>query len=128
MKYNVLTALERHGRGRGLPLLPTVRNFGRNIFQALRALRLAGVVHCDLKPENLLVSVDGASVKLADFGNAMHVSEVEQVVDEHMVPRFYRAPEVILGLKLGTPIDMWGAGATLYQMATDRFLFSGDDN
>merc|ERR1711879_296686 len=48
MKYDVSTAIERHGHGRGLPLLPTVRNFGKNIFLALRALRRAGLVHCDV--------------------------------------------------------------------------------
>ena len=38
----------------GLPLLPTVRDFGRQLFLALRVLRRAGLIHCDVKPENLL--------------------------------------------------------------------------
>merc|ERR1712187_217762 len=75
MKYNLLTALERHGKGRGLPLLPTVRDFGKQLFLGLRALRQAGLVHSDIKPENLLLAKGGTSIKLGDFGNALTVSE-----------------------------------------------------
>merc|ERR1711976_82316 len=64
MKYSLSTAIKRHGRGCGLPLLPTVRNFARNIFLGLRALRIAGLVHCDVKPENLLHTEDSEMVKL----------------------------------------------------------------
>lgn len=123
MKCNMLTALERHGGGVGLPLLPTLRDFGKHLFLALRVLRQAGLIHADVKPENLLVARDSKSIKLSDFGNMLTVSEAENVVDEHQMPLFFRAPEVILGQPFGTEIDVFGAAASLYQMATDRFLF-----
>merc|ERR1712194_201104 len=128
MKYNLLTALERHGSGKGLPLLPTMRNLGKNLFLGLRALRQAQVIHFDVKPDNLLVAKDGETIKLADFGCALIVSEAARVASDEMMPRFYRAPGVMLGQKLGPPVDIWSAGATMYQVATDRFLFSGATN
>ena len=45
--------MQRSNQGKGLPLLPTVRDFGRQLFLALRVLRRAGLIHCDVKPENL---------------------------------------------------------------------------
>ena len=47
--------------GKGLPLLPTVRDFGRQLFLALRVLRRAGLIHCDVKPENLLPGMGATS-------------------------------------------------------------------
>lgn len=126
MKYNLRTALLKYGAGRGLPLLPNVRNFGRNIFLALRVLRQAGLLHCDVKPENLLMSRDNESVKLCDFGSSMNMSE--RVRTDKLQPRNFRSPEVILGQDYGTPIDVWSAGATLYEIATDRILFPGETN
>eukprot|EP00927_Polykrikos_kofoidii_P032570 TRINITY_DN27700_c0_g1_i1.p1 TRINITY_DN27700_c0_g1~~TRINITY_DN27700_c0_g1_i1.p1 ORF type:complete len:611 (+),score=51.60 TRINITY_DN27700_c0_g1_i1:69-1835(+) len=126
MKCDLRVALQRYGQGKGLPLLPTVRNFSRHLVLALRALRRAKLIHCDVKPENLLLSMDKEMIKLSDFGSMMRVEE--RVRTNYLQPRFYRAPEVILGHTYGTPIDMWGAGATVFELATDRGLFQGNSN
>lgn len=129
-KYNLRTALEKYGQGRGLilqrglPLLPTVRNFGRNIFLALRLLKVCGILHCDVKPENLMMSLDNQSVKLADFGSARGMDD--RIRTEELQPRYYRAPEVMLGQDYTTQIDMWSAGITLYELATDNRLFEAE--
>mmetsp|Transcript_167100 Transcript_167100/g.531481 ORF Transcript_167100/g.531481 Transcript_167100/m.531481 type:complete len:179 (+) Transcript_167100:980-1516(+) len=52
----------------------------------------------------------------------------ERVRTDYMQPRFYRAPEVILGHSYSTQIDIWSAGVTLYELATGRALFSGETN
>merc|ERR1712037_1079437 len=72
-------------------------------------------------------SLDKESVKLSDFGSAMFVSE-RMKTPEYMQPRFYRAPEVILGQSYGTQIDVWSAGATIFELATDQTLFKGATN
>jgi serine/threonine protein kinase len=127
MKCDLRTGLRRYGQGLGLPL-PYVHAFAKDIFFALRALRSIKVVHTDLKPENLLISLDRMSVRLSDFGSAMDVNQTSKVRTDYLQPRFYRAPEVILGNSYGTQIDIWSTGVTLYELATDRTLFRGESN
>jgi len=126
MKCDLRTALKKYGNGQGLPLLPQVRNIGKQTFLALRALRAVGVIHCDVKPDNLLLSLDRETVKLSDFGSAMGAAET--VKTPYLQPRHYRAPEVILGQPYGTQVDVWGAAATLYELATNIVLFPGTSN
>lgn len=68
---------------------------------SLYHLRNCGVLHADIKPDNILVSASRTMVKLADFGSAMFSGDNE--ITPYLVSRFYRAPEVILGLKYGKP-------------------------
>lgn len=129
MKYSLLDALTRHGRGGGLPLVQGVRKLGKDILLALRVLRGAGVIHTDVKPENILLSHDGLSAKLSDFGVGRTVQEAKSHSrTDQLQPRYYRSPEIILGRDYDTQIDMWSAGATIYQLATGRILFCGDTN
>jgi len=128
-KCDLRHGLKHYGQGGGLPLA-SVRSYARNIFMALRALKMVNVIHSDVKPDNLLLSRDRLSVKLSDFGCAMSTAEKihPQRAAESVQPRFYRAPEVILGQDYSTPIDVWGAGCTLFEMANGNFLFTGGTN
>lgn len=73
---------------------------------------------------------DKLSVKLSDFGSAMEVKDRlrPEKACESLQPRFYRAPEVILGQPYDTQIDVWSAGCTVFEMVTGKFLFMGRDN
>jgi len=124
MKCDLRMGLRKYGQGNGLPL-PFVLTFARDIFLALRALRSIKVVHTDLKPDNLLISLDRTCVKLSDFGSAMDTNQTAQVYTDYLQPRFYRAPEVILGLTYGTEIDMWSLGCVLVEMHMGQPLFPG---
>jgi len=70
MKCDCRQALRKYIQGHGLPLL-LVCNLGRNIFSGLRALSRIGVIHCDVKPDNLLLSLD----KACDSGIATDVHD-----------------------------------------------------
>ena len=56
---------------------------------------------CGAQPDNILVAANRTYLKLCDFGSAMFDGENE--LTPYLVSRFYRAPEVILGLKYGAP-------------------------
>jgi len=65
-------------------------------------------------------------LKLCDLGSASDVSEND--IAPYLVSRFYRAPEIILGLPYDMAIDMWSVGCTLFELYTGKILFPGRSN
>ena len=105
--------------------LQLVRKFAHSILQCLDALNKNRIIHCDLKPENVLLKQQGRSgIKVIDFGSSCYE---HQRIYTYIQSRFYRAPEVILGAKYGMPIDMWSLGCILAELLTGYPLFPGED-
>ncbi|CAI5745464.1 unnamed protein product [Peronospora destructor] len=108
--------------------LKLLRKFTRQILKALEYIRHpnVNVIHCDLKPENiLLVSHGHSSIKLIDFGSSC-LSQNQ--IHRYTQSRFYRAPEVLLGMRYTAAIDMWSLGCILVEMHTGKPLFCGYDS
>jgi dual specificity protein kinase YAK1 len=116
-----LFELVRANRFRGLSL-PLVRLFAAQLLDALDALRGAGVVHADVKPENVLLTGADHSggVKLIDFGSACFEG---RAAPAYVQSRFYRAPEVVLGLPHTAAIDAWSAGCVAAELFLGLPLF-----
>lgn len=95
---NLRELTKKYGRGIGLNIA-AVSKYSAQMLISLYHLRNCGVLHADIKPDNILVSASRTMVKLADFGSAMFSGDNE--ITPYLVSRFYRAPEVILGLKYG---------------------------
>ncbi|KAI3730570.1 hypothetical protein L1987_61741 [Smallanthus sonchifolius] len=98
----------------------------RELFIALKHLRNCGVLHTDIKPDNMLVNDAKNVLKLCDFGNAMFAGKNE--ITPYLVSRFYRAPEIILGLTYDHPVDIWSVGCCLFELYTGKVLFPGATN
>ncbi|KAL2316227.1 Serine/threonine-protein kinase ppk5 [Schizosaccharomyces pombe] len=112
----------RENNYKGLPLI-VVKSFALQGLQALRLLQGQKIIHCDLKPENLLLSHPlKARIKLIDFGSSCFYNEK---VYTYLQSRFYRAPEIILGLEYGKEIDIWSFGCILAELFTGVPLFPG---
>lgn len=79
-----------------------------------------------VKPDNTIVNNDLTRVRLCDFGSSLLEDEV--VITSELVSRFYRAPEIILGLHYDSKIDIWSLGCTLYELFTGQILFQGRSN
>ncbi|CEG68785.1 hypothetical protein RMATCC62417_04977 [Rhizopus microsporus] len=118
--YEVLQQNSYQGFSIGL-----VKRFAHQILSALKLLSDHKIIHCDLKPENILLKQpDKSGIKIIDFGSSCFVNER---VYSYIQSRFYRAPEVILGLEYGLPIDMWSTGCILAELYTGRPLFPGEN-
>lgn len=97
------------------PLDEMLRIFGETA-KGLHAMHLAGWVHADLKPNNILVSADGA-VKLIDLGQSARIHEAKPRVQGTMD---YMAPEQVSRGKLDQRTDVFGLGATLHKVLAGR--------
>ncbi|KAK1586872.1 hypothetical protein Q3G72_007040 [Acer saccharum] len=101
------------------------------IVSAIRHVHLNGVVHCDVKGRNLLVSQDPSFCKLADFGSARKVSSADDDTcreKSFVVPRgspLWMAPEVVRGEFQGPESDVWSLGCTFVEMVTGKPAWEG---
>eukprot|EP00889_Picochlorum_renovo_P005767 jgi/Picre1/32797/NNA_008128.t1 len=78
------------------------------------------------QPDNILVNDKRTVIKICDFGSAMFSGDNE--ITPYLVSRFYRSPEVILGLPYDHPMDMWSIGCVMYELFTGQILFKGRSN
>ncbi|KAL4325671.1 hypothetical protein GQ457_11G014500 [Hibiscus cannabinus] len=110
-----------HFRGLSLSI---VQLFSKQILRGLALLKDAGIIHCDLKPENILLctSVKPAGIKIIDFGSACME---ERTVYSYIQSRYYRSPEVLLGYRYSTTIDMWSFGCIVAELFLGLPLFPG---
>ncbi|KAH9866957.1 hypothetical protein IAQ61_007547 [Plenodomus lingam] len=105
--------------------LRLIRRFCKQMLASLILLKTKKVIHCDLKPENILLAHPlHSEIKVIDFGSSCFESEK---VYTYIQSRFYRSPEVILGMSYGLPIDMWSLGCILAELLTGYPIFPGEN-
>ncbi|KAI1468003.1 uncharacterized protein F4812DRAFT_459287 [Daldinia caldariorum] len=105
--------------------LKLIRRFTKQMLSSLNLLKQHKVIHCDLKPENILLRHPMHSeIKVIDFGSSCFENEK---VYTYIQSRFYRSPEVILGMTYGLPIDMWSLGCILAELYTGVPIFPGEN-
>jgi serine/threonine-protein kinase len=96
------------------------------ILAALRVAHQQGVIHRDVKPQNILMQPDG-KLKVADFGIASAGGDTEMTEAGSIVGTAqYLAPEQARGLTVGPPADLYALGIVLYEMLSGRVPFEGD--
>ncbi|KAH0551358.1 hypothetical protein GP486_007426, partial [Trichoglossum hirsutum] len=122
---NLREVLKKFGRDVGINLR-AVRAYAQQMFLGLSLLRKCNILHADLKPDNVLVNDARNILKICDLGSASDASENE--ITPYLVSRFYRAPEIILGMPYDFAIDIWSIGCTLYELYTGKILFTGRTN
>jgi dual specificity tyrosine-phosphorylation-regulated kinase 2/3/4 len=119
-----LYELVKYNGYKGLPI-PLIKHFTKQLLEALEFLRSKSVIHCDLKPENILLNdVELGKIKIIDFGSSCYESEK---VYTYIQSRFYRSPEVLLGMVYSYEIDMWSLGCIISELITGRPIFMGEN-
>ncbi|XP_050235119.1 mitogen-activated protein kinase kinase kinase 20-like [Mercurialis annua] len=119
-----LASLIKQSGGCGLPE-SDVKRYTRFILQGIHYIHSHGYVHCDLKPENVLLvshdgSIDGKFVpKIGDFGLAKKIVKNRKLGDSYTGGTIaYMAPETLADLIQETPSDIWALGCIVFEMLT----------
>lgn len=92
----------------------------------IKHLHSAGIIHRDLKPSNIVVKSD-CTLKILDFGLA-RTAGTTFMMTPYVVTRYYRAPEVILGMGYKENVDIWSVGCIMGEMIRGGVLFPGTDH
>jgi len=127
MQRNLLQVLEEKPLG----LDPTlVRLYTFQLCRAIMWCHKHNIVHRDIKPENLLVNrPPDTTLKLCDFGFARSVSAHSSQLTDYVATRWYRAPELLLGVTdYGKPVDVWAIGCIMGELIDSQPLFPGESD
>mmetsp|Transcript_20162 Transcript_20162/g.29924 ORF Transcript_20162/g.29924 Transcript_20162/m.29924 type:complete len:560 (-) Transcript_20162:1000-2679(-) len=141
LPYNLRDVLKKFGKGVGLSLTGVAQYF-QQLLSALLHCQKHRIIHADLKPDNILVSADFSICQICDFGSAMEgpseqdatggaasSSAAASLPTPYLVSRFYRAPEVMLGVFPVTyAIDLWSIAVTVVELFLGKLWLGGRDN
>lgn len=125
LSMNLREVLKRYGKDVGLHI-KAVRSYTQQLFLALKLLKRCNILHADIKPDNILVNESKSILKLCDFGSASHVADCD--ITPYLVSRFYRAPEIIIGMNYDSAIDLWSTACTVFELAAGKIMFPGKTN
>lgn len=119
--------LKQYMKKRGTPLnWREALHFITQIIRALGHAHSRGIIHRDIKPQNILVLRDG-SAKVADFGIARLVSAAQATLTQEALGSVhYISPEQARGSHIDGRSDLYSAGVVLYEMLTGRLPFEGE--
>ena len=109
--------------------IAAVRVYGKQLFSGLSYIHAQGILHADLKLDNIVISTDKKRLKICDFGSAILSHELSNVRDTtELVSRFYRAPEIIMGDTPTYGIDIWSGACCLFELCVGTLPFTGEHN
>jgi serine/threonine-protein kinase len=112
--------LTRYTRPARLLPPPLVARIGARVAEALAYAHRRGVVHRDVKPANVLVDWTSDAVKLSDFGLARSDEHTQTRSGVTLGSPEYMAPEQLAGGAIGPAADVYGLGATLFELLAGR--------
>lgn len=126
MEYIAGETLKKKVQREGFLSVEESLRIAKEIARALREAHANNLVHCDIKPHNILVTQDGR-VKVADFGIARAVTSSTMTYNGNVVGSVhYFSPEQAKGTKITPKSDIYSLGVVLYEMLTGELPFTGE--
>lgn len=125
MEFDVETLI----KDRSVLFLPAhIKSWMLMLLRGVHECHVRGILHRDLKPNNLLIAADG-TLKLADFGLSRRVGMPQEPMTSQVVTRWYRAPELLFGSRSYTAaVDMWAAGCIFAELMLRVPFLAGDSD
>lgn len=119
--YDFTCLLKRHHSRKQYFTLDRVKYITKQILEAMVYYHSLNVIHCDLKPENIMLEdPNRCTIQVIDFGSSCY--NTDRLVS-YVQSRSYRAPEVILGMSYDKRIDIWSLGCIVAELYTGNLLF-----
>ncbi|CAL8308787.1 unnamed protein product [Boreogadus saida] len=103
--------------------LMQIKNIVEQLASALDHLGTLGIIHGDLKPNNVMMTGQGTQVKIIDFGCSLHLSQA--MIGFNLGTLWYRSPEIILGRPYTGMVDMWSLGCIAAELLIGDPLYPG---
>lgn len=126
MDYLRGEALSQHAREDALLPLERVLSIGVHVAEALHYAHEQGVVHRDVKPANMVLTMDEYEVKVTDFGVAHLMDASKTRTGTIMGSPSFMSPEHVSGRRVDGRSDLWSLGVSLYQLLTGHLPFTGE--
>ncbi|XP_053556122.1 homeodomain-interacting protein kinase 4-like [Bombina bombina] len=124
-----LFEFQRERKFSPLPIMH-IRTITTQLLKALSKLKELSIIHTDLKPENIMI-VDQARypfrVKLIDFGSSIYLDTAKKMKKPSIQTRFFRSPEILLGLPFCEMIDIWSLGCIMAELHLGSPLYPGQN-
>jgi len=106
--YEYDNLFRKSKNGKSYFTFPRLKAISKQLLKSLGKLHSLNIIHCDVKPENILIKdEENTEIKLIDFGSCCFSHETPTF---YMQTRPYRAPELILGCEYSSKIDIWSLG------------------
>ncbi|XP_053548244.1 homeodomain-interacting protein kinase 4-like [Bombina bombina] len=106
-----------------------IRTITMQVLKALSKLKELSILHTDLKPQNIML-VNHARypfrIKIIDFGSASYLKEIQNVKEPYIQTRFYRSPEILLGVPCFEKVDIWSLGCIIAELNLGHPLYPGE--
>lgn len=111
----------------GLPLIQ-VKKYAYQLLKGFKYMHAMDVIHRDIKPANILIDKASDTLKISDLGLAIWVpSDRFEVKGTNVCSLWYKPPEIVFTYgPYNKPLDIWGVGCILVEMATGKALFDAD--
>ncbi len=119
-------SLETIVRRRGCLSWETAQDYGQSLAEALQYGHQMGWIHARLRPDKIVISNDGATVKISDWRKSMIASTIGNAPPQLNEAQFLAPEQFDSGLKPDEKTDLYGLGAVLYYMLTGKPPFSAD--